>query len=121
MNQQSFANLNNSPEDDCFFEIAQVTPDESGLPYWILIFSVGCDRKAAYQVPAIEVKIADHYISVSIDAANPACLQPEKLLPDEITDLTDVKRWIILNYAVLIKHWNEELTDKEALNLIKRI
>ncbi|MEE3422488.1 MAG: hypothetical protein VZR11_07300 [Succinimonas sp.] len=121
MNQQSLANLNNSPEDERFFEMAHIAPEESGLPYWVLIFSVGSCRKSSCKAPAIEVKIADDYISVSIDAADPACLSPENLPPSEIAGLADVKRWIVLNYDALIKHWNEELTDKEVLNLIKRI
>jgi hypothetical protein len=121
MNQQSLANLNNSLEDERFFEMAYIAPGEFGLPCWILIFSVGSCRKSSCKAPAIEVKIADDYISVSIDAADPACLSPENLPPSEIAGLADVKRWIVLNYDALIKHWNEELTDKEVLNLIKRI
>ncbi len=121
MNQQSLANLNNSPEDERFFEMAHIAPEESGLPYWVLIFSVGSSRKSACKTPIIEARIADDYISVSIDAADPACLSPENLPPSEIAGLADVKRWIVLNYDALIKHWNEELTDKEVLNLIKRI
>lgn len=119
MNQQSLANLNNSLEDERFFEMAHIVPENSGLPYWILIFSVGSCRKSSCKA-AIEVKIADDYISVSI-AADPACLSPENLPPSEIAGLPDIKRWIVLNYDALIKHWNEELTDKEVLNLIKRI
>ena len=121
MNQQSLTNLNNSPEDERFFEMAHIAPEESGLPYWVLIFSVGSCRKSACKTPIIEARIADDYISVSIDAADPACLSPENLPPSEIAGLADVKRWIVLNYDALIKHWNEELTDKEVLNLIKRI
>lgn len=91
MNQQSLANLNNSPEDERFFEMAHIAPEESGLPYWVLIFSVGSSRKSACKTPIIEARIADDYISVSIDAADPACLSPENLPPSEIAGLADVK------------------------------
>ncbi|MBQ9394364.1 MAG: hypothetical protein IJU23_02465 [Proteobacteria bacterium] len=54
------------------------------------------------------MRVNDEYIPVSISKTNVWKYKP-------FEGDTEIEQWVIENYDILIKHWNKELTDYEAL------
>ena len=94
------------------FDYAGLTQQETGLPYIVLIDSVGITRKPRIK-PRIRVRVNDEYIPVSISKTN-----VEKYKPFEGD--TEIEQWVIENYDILIKHWNQEITETEAMDLLDK-
>ncbi len=102
-------------------EMACLRQFESGLPYDVWIGSNCRDRKARHKEPKLLVIINSRLIPVVISQDDPHI--PKIILRDlfgghPFRDFALVRSWIIKNYGTLIKHWNQELTDREALTLL---
>ena len=95
-------------------EMANVSTQDTGLPYSIWIDSAGKDRKTSHNDPRIKVRVNGEFIPVSISK------NPEILVERKFDHSAEVLKWVRKYYDVLIKHWNKELTDKQALNLLGR-
>lgn len=93
-------------------EMASVSKSDTKLHYDIWIDSAGKDRKVSHNNPRVKVKVDGRTISISIST------HPKILAGKDFAHSSEVFKWIIKYYDILMKHWNKELTDKEALNLL---
>lgn len=106
---------------DGIFEMANLEKDESGLPYNIWLDSVGKYREVSHNLPRIKVDIYNNckiLVPVSIDKSNPENLSRNPHI--KINKFGKVSKWIIKNYDILIKHWNHEIKDSQALNMLNK-
>ena len=89
------------------------------LPYDILIDYEGETRNHRINnSPRIFVSLDDiqrDIVPISIDRNNPEVLIDRKVLNIEI-----IKNWIIKNYEILMKHWNQVISDGEAVRYLKQ-
>ncbi len=107
--------------DTDYFLMACLTQCESGLPYDVWIGSTCRDRSARHKEPKLRVGVHNRLIPVVISHDDPHI--PKRILKDlfggrPFRDFAIVRSWIIDNYDTLIKHWNKELYDRDALNLL---
>ena len=110
-------NLSQEEFDEEVSEMAILTTKNTGMPYKILIDSIGIERKRKNNSPRIMISIDEHYrdiVPVSIDQKNPEVLIDRK----NISDIELIFNWIKSNYEILIKHWNQEIDDFDALDLL---
>ena len=75
-------------------DMANVSRKDTNLPYDV---QIDADGKT---------------VSVSVPE------NPEILSGGSLAHSDEVMKWIVKYRDVLLKHWNKELTDKEALNLL---
>ncbi len=93
------------------FEMANVSKKDTKLPYDIWIDSEGKNRNTGKQnYPRLIVDCNGERIPVSISE------NPEILVRKRIPEFPKVRYWIKKYLAVLLQHWNNEITDREALN-----
>lgn len=107
-------NLSQEEFDEEVSEMAILTTKNTGMPYKILIDSIGIERKRKNNSPRIMISIDEHYrdiVPVSIDQKNPEVLIDRK----NISDIELIFNWIKSNYEILIKHWNQEIDDFDAI------
>ena len=98
-------------------EMANISKDKTGLSYDIWLDSVGKDRKVSHRKPRLKVRLDNkELIPVSIER-EPKILVKGK----EIPKFRQFKKFILLNYDILMKHWNLEIEDDDVLDLIKSI
>ena len=97
-----------------FFEMANLRKQESGLPYDIWLDSIGCARNTHHKVMRIKVGVGDELIPVII--ASQRDIRP--LRPFRMEN--EIVSWVVHNYDTLFKHWNGELSDRQALNLLSK-
>ena len=95
-------------------EMANVSTQDTGLPYSIWIDSAGKDRKVSHNDPHVKV-VDGKFIKPVYISKN-----PEILVGRKFEHSAEVLKWLRKYYDVLIKHWNKELTDKQAFNLLGR-
>ena len=96
--------------DNELFEMANVSKKDTKLPYDIWIDSEGKNRNTKQNCPQLKVDCNGDRIPVSISE------NPDILVKKRIPEFPKVKSWIKKYLAVLLQHWNKEITDKEALN-----
>lgn len=97
-----------------YFEIANLRKQESGLPYDIWLDSAGYRRNTRHNVMRIKVSIDNELIPVII--ASQRDIRPQKHFKRE----NEIISWASDNYYTLFKHWNSELSDRQALNLLAK-
>lgn len=120
MFEEYFEQLNNL-EEDYLLEMANVNKQDTGLPYDIWIDSMGLNRNNTHNEPRIKVEVDHNLIPMTISKTNPDI--PESVKKQGITTfkgINKIKDYIKKYYDVFIKHWNKELTDKQALNLLDK-
>ena len=96
------------------FEMANLRKQESGLPYDIWLDSSGCTRNTQHTVMRIKVGAGDELIPVVLSSKRD--IRP--LRPFRMKN--EIVSWIFDNYDTLFKHWNGELSDRQALNLLSK-
>ena len=96
------------------FEMANLRKQESGLPYDIWLDSAGCKRNTHHNVMRIKVGIDSELVSVII--ASQRDIRP--LRPFRMEN--EIVSWVCDNYDTLFKHWNGELSDRQALNILSK-
>lgn len=96
------------------FEMANLRKHESGLPYDIWLDSAGCKRNTPHNVMRINVSIDDEFIPIII--ASQRDIRPQKHFKRE----NEIISWTSNNYDTLFKHWNSELSDRQALNILAK-
>lgn len=101
-------------ENDSLFEMANVSKDDTGLPYTLWIDSLGSRRKTGHNDPRLKVEVNGNRIPVSISK------NPEILVNKKINNFGEVRDYIIRYYDVFIKHWRGELTDRQALDMLNK-
>lgn len=92
------------------YEMANVSKQDTKLPYDLWIDSEGKNRKSSHHIPRLKVDVGDDRIPVSI-SDNPSILVDKK-----IKKFSEVSKYIVKYKDILVKHWNKEITDREALN-----
>lgn len=97
-----------------YFEMANLRKQESGLPYDIWLDSAGYRRNTRHNVMRIKVSIDNELIPVII--ASQRDIRPQKHFKRE----NEIISWASDNYYTLFKHWNSELSDRQALNLLAK-
>lgn len=97
-----------------YFEMANLRKQESGLPYDIWLDSAGCKRNIPHNVMMIKVSIDNELIPVII--ASQRDIRPQKHFKIE----NEIISWASDNYYTLFKHWNSELSDRQALNILAK-
>ena len=96
------------------FEMANLRKQESGLPYDIWLDSAGYKRNTPHSVMRVTVNIDNKFIPVII--ASQRDIRPQKHFKRE----NEIISWASDNYYTLFKHWNSELSDRQALNLLAK-
>ena len=96
------------------FTVSCATKQETGLPYDILVDSLGADRRWRRWpgVPRIGVVVGEIVIPVSI-SDSPVVLSGRRFEGSET-----VLEWVVHFSEPLLKHWNKELDDLEVLTTI---
>lgn len=96
------------------FEMANLRKQESELPYDIWLDSAGYKRNIPNSVMRIKVSIDNELIPVII--ASQRDIRPQKHFKRE----NEIISWASDNYYTLFKHWNSELSDRQALNILAK-
>ena len=113
---QKYANIEDQDE---LFEMANLSPKRTGLPFMVWI-----STKEGAQQHDVRVKVskgrkvqASEWVSVA--------LRPDvHVVGGEMTghNLALLKKWIELNRAVIIKYWDGDIEDtQDALSALKPI
>ena len=93
-------------------EMAIVSMKDTKSPYDIWIDSEGKNGKTKNDYPRLIVDCNGDRIPVSISE------NPEILVKKKISEFPKVSSWIKKYLVTLLQHWNKEITDREALNLL---
>ena len=83
------------------FLVVCATPKETGLPYDILMDSLGSEKETK-EYPKLGVVIQDMVV-------------PAILSGTTFKDSEKILEWVKKNHVLLLKHWNKELSDLEVL------
>ena len=105
----------NELDEDYFLEMANAIKVDTGLPYDIWLDSKGKERNIPHNYPRIKVDVDGNLIPVII-SDNP--IIPESVGIKNFKKFNEIKKFIIKNKDILLKHWNKELSDREILNLL---
>ena len=97
-----------------FFEMDNLRKQESGLQYDIWLDSAGFARNTQNKVMRIKVGVGDELIPVIIASQRDIRSLRSFRMENEIVS------WVVHNYDTLFKHWNGELSDRQALNLLSK-
>lgn len=109
--------------EELLYEMARVKPKDSGIRYIIFISTKEYTKQqhwARIKVSNIvgTFSSSDNFV-VSVSKNPKVIAGTPKIKEDELNDIFD---WIILNYAPLIKYWNDEYeSDSEVYNDLKKI
>lgn len=104
------------------YEMAKVNKQDTKLPYDLWIDSIGKDRKNTHYLPRIKVEVDNKQIPVLIDEHNPDIPDSVKKKGIEtFKDIQKIKEYIKVYYDVFMKHWNREISDREALNQLNSL
>lgn len=95
--------------EDLFYEMANFSKIDSGLPYDIWVDSAGSRRNSKHNSPRVKIDVDGSLIPVSISK------NPKILINREIPKFKIIKDYLSNNYDLFIKHWNNEITDKQLL------
>lgn len=98
------------------YEMANVSKDDTGLPYDFWIDSLGDKRKS--HGPRIKVRVDSKEIPVTI-SDNPDI--PESVRKTGVNDfphLAEIKKYIKAYKNILMAHYHHKISDREALNLL---
>lgn len=106
-----------TPTQDMLFEMANVYPEDSGLPFTVWISSQGEDQ--LQHGPRVKVAEGRRPVFIASVSVEP----PVQIVAGHLTDkqLGLVAEWIDLNRDTILKHWRNEISSKTALNLLKPI
>ena len=95
-------------------EMANIFKRHTGLPYDIWLDSEGHLRQLQHNKPRLKVRVDGNRIPVSIDQ-----FQPEILVDARIPKFRKIADWIRAKYPILMLHWNGDIKDKVATQLLK--
>ena len=91
---------------------------KTGLPYDLWIDNSGAERQVQHNKPRLKVNVNGNLIPVSIEK-NPKILVDKKKIPKfNQAKFNKVVSWIKVKRPVLMQHWNKEISDNKAVNLL---
>lgn len=101
-------------------EMANISKEDTGLPYDLWVDSLGKDRKTPHNEPRLKVEVNHQYIPVTISDSPEIPESVQKTLgADSFKDFTKIKKYIIAYRKILMAHYLRQLTDKQLLNLLR--
>lgn len=103
------------------FEMANVSKQDTGLPYDLWIDSMGKDRKVQHSEPRIKVQVDSQFIPVIL-SENPQI--PESAKKNgavEPKNFKIIQKYIKAYLRVFLAHYNHLITDRQALMLLSRL
>ena len=106
--------LNQTRNEPDSFELVRVAKEDSGLKFDIYLYSSGISKK--YLLPIIEVEKNDKLTPFILTSdKKPELIELSNLSTNE---LEEIKDYITRNSEIIINHWKNKMSDKEALNLL---
>lgn len=115
-------------ESEELFEMSNIRKKYTRLPVNIWIDDVGAYRQNKHYEPRIKFQ-ADRADKVHESAIPISISKQPKILIDNYKEYTDlnnyeigqIKNFIIRNYDILIKHWNQEIDSDQFKKLMKKV
>ena len=108
----------NKIEEELLYEMASVSKEDTGLPYKLWLDSAGTNRNTKHNEIRIKVEVDGDRIPVIVDKENPYI---SKSVGKTIPNFKEIQEYIVKYYDVFVKHWNGELTDRQALNMLNKM
>jgi len=105
---------------DIFFEMANYTIVDSGLPHNIWFDEPGLERNNKHHLPRVKIQVNKSWLSVSV-SAQPTFLLKGQHLADAEKKLSGSERkkmfdFISKNNELILSHWNGKVTTMQLLN-----
>ena len=94
------------------FEMVKVVPEDTKLPYVLWLHSSGSKKSKSHLQPELVVETDEGMIPVSISS------HPLILIDKQIEGIEGVKEFIIKHMKDLVRHWDDEMSDREILNIL---
>ena len=108
------------------FEISNIRKKYTRLPVNIWLDDIGAYRKNTHYKPRIKFQAnkSDKVMGIGIPMS--ISVKPEVLIDDPKTELNSyeigqVKNFIVRNYDLLMKYWNQEIDILEFLQKVKKV
>jgi len=114
---RSSTELLEAPEAEAPFEIANLFPKHTGLPFVVWMSNRGGARHD------VRVKVSPGPKAIPSEMVSVA-IRPEVYVVDgkmDAGDLADLTKWIELNHDVLLQYWEGEIDTKDAMDAIRQI
>ena len=107
-------------EKEHFFEMSNLTPDDTGLPFIIWI-SPKSGKEGHWA--RIKVEYEGNYYSMSIDDNPEWKIKSHIKIPFSGRQINLIKKFVKLNKDILLQYWNSQgkLSMQVVLNTIKKI
>ena len=106
-----------STNTDVFFDMANLYPKHTGLPFVVWISVKGGARHDARVKVSLHPKVQpDELISVAI---RPEVRVVEGTMSQE--HLTTLTEWIELNREMLLQYWDGEIDTVDAVSMIQKL
>lgn len=105
--------------EDLLFEMANLEKRDTGLPYDIWIDSAGKSRGNEHSdTPRIKIDVNGDLIPVEIsdDPDIPSSVKKQGI--PNIPHFSDIKKYVKAYKKVLLAHYLNQISDKQALNLL---
>jgi hypothetical protein len=99
-------------------EIANLRPENTGLSFFVWVDEMGEYRKDKHSTPRIKLaknNPKNFIASISIDK-NPVVLAGDV----KAEELTSIKKWINLNFDLLMKHWKGNIDTVELFKNLQK-
>lgn len=106
-------------DEDLLFEMAKVSKDDSGLKHELWLDNAGSLRINTHNKPRLKIRANNNLIPIIIDNVSPTIPNKvDKKQIKEIEDLKEIKQYIIDNYSILMYYWEQQISDKQVLNML---
>lgn len=100
-------------KDNSLREMANILKNVTGLSHNIWLDSSGNSRITKHHEPRLKVEVDNELIPVTIDKNNPTIKSNTN---KKITKFSEIAKWIGKNYVTLMRHWNREIDDEQAID-----
>lgn len=109
----------NNLDEDMLFEMANMTPQETGLPYKIWFDSGPSARNVPHSIPRVKIQYEGSWIPITISDSPeiPTSVLKNSRIKD-VPKIQEVKDFIIKYKDILLKHWQGEFSDFQLMSAI---
>lgn len=109
----------NNLDEDMLFEMANMTPQETGLPYKIWFDSGSSARNLPHSIPRVKIQYEGSWIPITISDSPeiPTSVLKNSRIKD-VPKIQEVKDFIIKYKDILLKHWQGEFSDFQLMSAI---
>ena len=100
-------------------EMANLRPRNTGLSFFVWVDEMGEYRKDKHSTPRIKLaKDTPKNVIASVSINKNATVLTGNV---EAGELTSVKKWVSLNYDLLIKHWKGDIDTFELFKKLQKV